>query len=251
MIDPAEILREVVAQESGVPWAELLTVVKALADDAEMNRRMREEWRSMPTRTQQELCRYYAESRTWLMQTYNNHHGALEALAHGEKGTLPAWAERFSGMLPPAACILDYGGGFLKDSWFFVPRGHRVVLGEIEGPVIRIVESFLRRTAVTGVSVLSVRNADPAFGRYDGIVCFEVLEHILEPAALAKKMVASLPSGAPVAMSVSFGAPEHAPYHLSENAPLSDLNVWNAELRNMGLEPVWDDVSSIRLYRKT
>lgn len=245
-----ELLRVIVAREAGIPWPELEEVQRAIGSDAEMNRRMREEFARIPALTQPEVCKYYATSKTWLMQTYGNHHTALISLAKKEKPVLPAWAVEFEKLLPAEGPILDFGGGFMKDSWFFVPRGRSVVLAEIDGPVARIVQSFIQAIDERGISVLPVRDEAPPLGQYAGIVCFETLEHVKNPVALTKKLVATLPPGAPFVMSVSFGAPEHAPYHLAENAYLSQYDNWNDELRSMGLEHVWNDVSSIRLWRK-
>lgn len=252
MTDHAQLLREIVARESGSTWTELEEILRAIAgDDAEMNRRMREEFACIPVLTQPEICRYYATSKTWLMQTYGNGHGALLSLARGEKPALPAWAAEFEKHLPIGASILDFGGGFMKDSWFFIPRGHRVILAEIEGPVVRIVRAFMETIGQKGVAVLPVCDEEPALGRYDGIICFETLEHVKNPVALTRKLVDVLPPGGPFAMSVTFGAPEHAPYHLAENARFGDPGVWSKEIGEMGLEPLWtDERSSMAVWRR-
>lgn len=250
MTDHAQLLKEIMARESGSSWPELEGILRAIANDAEMNRRMKDEFSRIPVLTQPEICKYYADSRTWLMQTYGNGHSALLGLARGENPGLAAWAVEFDKYLPRGASILDFGGGFLKDSWAFVQRGHRVVLAEVEGPVVRIVRAFLQAIQQKSITVVPVRDEQPSLPPYNGIVCFETFEHVKNPVLLARRLAQDLPSGAPFAMSVSFGAPDHAPYHLAENAPLGDPKVWNAELRAMGLEPVWDDTSSIRLWRK-
>lgn len=253
MNDPAGRLKEILARESGVPWPELEAVLRAIGDDAEMNRRMGEEWRAADRRTQASVCAYYASSRTWLMQTYGGGWAALVGLAKGERPGLPMWAEEFVRMLPASGGdVLDYGGGFLKDSWALVPRGHRVVLAEIDGPVSRTVEAFVREAGISGVSVVPVRDESPAMGRHDGAVCFEVLEHVRDPVLLARRVVSSVVVGGPVALSASFGAPEHAPYHIAETARWGDRAAWEAELRSAGLELSWADPdSSIRVWRRS
>lgn len=244
------LLQEIIAKEIGTPWAEFEETLKAITSDQEMNRRMREEWAKIPQLTQEEICKYYATSKTWLAQTYNQGRSGLLALARKDVPFLPAWGQEFLRHLPARSTVLDFGGGFLKDSWFFVPRGHRVVLGEVEGPVTRIVLAYLEAADIRGVSVLPIRDETPTLGKYHGIVCFETLEHVKNPVALTQRLVASLVPGGPFVMSVSFGAPEHAPYHLAENAHLSQYDNWADELKKMGLVPVWSDVSSIRLWRK-
>lgn len=252
MRDPEARLKEILSREAGVPWAELDAVRRAIGDDAEMNRRMREEWRAAETRTQAGICAYYASSMTWLMQTYGGGWAALVGLARGEKPGLAAWAEEFVRMLPgPRATVLDYGGGFLKDSWPLAARGHRVVLAEIDGPVSRTVEAFCGEAGVAGVEVSPVRDENPPMGRHDGAVCFEVLEHVRDPVLLARRIVSSVSVGGPVALSASFGAPEHAPYHVAEAARWADRAAWEAELGTAGLEPSWADPhSTIRVWRR-
>lgn len=252
MDDPEAALRRILARESGVPWPELEAVLRAIGDDAEMNRRMGEEWRSADRGTQASVCAYYASSRTWLMQTYGGGRAALAGLARGERPGLAPWAERFARMLPPSgATILDYGGGFLKDTWALVQRGHRVVLAEVEGPVSRAVEAFIREFEISGVSVVPVRDGDPPLGRHDGAVCFETLEHVVDPVLLMRRLVSSVSPGGPLALSASFGAPEHAPYHMAHNAPLGDPEVWSEELQKAGLAPVWKDHdSSIGVWKR-
>lgn len=251
MNDPASVLQRILSEESGVPWSELEAVAKAITDDAEMNRRMSAEFKSAPRTTEKDVCEYYAKSKTWLMQTYNQGRGSLEALARGDKGPIPEWGRAFTALLPGSgASVLDYGGGFLKDTWFLVPEGVNVWLAEIDGPVARTVRRFAKEMNASRISVLSVSGAVPDLGIHDGATCFECLEHMKDPVSAARKIAAAIRPGGPFAMSVSFGAPEHAPYHLAENAPLSDPALWEGELRKMGLELVWRDKSSIRIWRK-
>jgi len=245
MDDPEAILKDVMARESGWRWEDLeCTLAEISGDDIEMNRRMAEEWRAAPRGTQKEVCDYYATSKTWLMQTYGGR-GALFALARRGRHEVSGWSRFFRGMLPPeGAEILDYGGGFLKDTWFFPLHGVKVVLAEVEGPVTRIVRAFIERIEEPDVSVLPVSGDVPTLGVYDGAVCFEVLDHMVDPVGATRRIVSAIRPGGPFACSVSFGAPEHAPYHIAANIRLADPEVWSAELQRMGLVPVWRDASS-------
>lgn len=251
MTDGEVLLRRILSEESGTPWAELEKISQAIADDAEMNRRMSTEWRSGSRASEKDVCDYYAASKTWLMQTYNQGRGALEALARGGSTPLPEWARAFAALLPANASVLDYGGGFLKDTWPLVLSGVRVTLAEIEGPVSRTVQRFVDACGERRVSVVPVKGPVPDLGIHDGACCFECLEHMKDPVGAARRIAAAVRPGGPVAFSVSFGAPEHAPYHLAENAPFSDPAVWDAELRRMGLQPIWHDKSNIRIWRRT
>lgn len=174
------------------------------------------------------------------MQTYNQGRPGLISLARREKIELPPWAKSFHALLPKVgASILDYGGGFLKDTWFFPLDGAKVTLAEIEGPVSRTVQAFIDAIGEPNVSILSISGDSPDLGMHDGAVCFEVLEHMVDPIGALRKIVSAVRPSGPVALSVSFGAPEHAPYHIAGNSHLGDQGAWKKELDRVGLEKVW------------
>jgi hypothetical protein len=88
-----------------------------------------------------------------------------------------------------------------------------------------------------------VDNETPIIDTYNGIACFETLEHVLHPAALTSHLHKHLRPGGPFAFSVTFGAPEHAPYHVASNAPLGEWKVWAGILQKIGFSPFWEDAS--------
>jgi len=239
-MNPEQLLKDILAKESGADWSELEGILRMISSDSEMNRHMSLEWRSASRKTQESVCRYYAESKTWLMQTYRHGYGGLHALARKDRCELPLWAKAFrSLMMGPGLSILDYGGGFMKDTWFFPSQHVRVALAEIEGPVSRTVQAFIAAIGEPGVSVLPISGDTTDLGIHDGAVCFEVLEHMVDPVGMLRRIVASVRPSGPVALSVSFGAPEHAPYHIADNAYLSNQDTWKKELDRVGLELVW------------
>lgn len=250
--DPERLLREILERESGFLPQDLEETLRAIADDAEMNRRMAREWRARPRRTQKDVSEYYASSKTWLMQTYGQGHGALADLARRKvPENRPPWTVPFMKILLRGATVLDYGGGFLKDSWFLPLLGIKVVLVEIDGPVTRVVRSFLKAIGEDRVEVLPASENVPALGEHGGAICFEVLEHMADPVGSARQIVSSVAPGGPVALSATFGAPEHAPYHIAGNAKFGDPGVWSTELVRMGLEPVWtEEGSNIGVWRR-
>lgn len=252
MTDYDELLKTIIARETSTPWAEYESILAAIKDDSEMNRRMADEWKRIPVLSQEEINKYYATSKTWLMQTYVNGKKALLGLARKDPFIHPPWAKEFLKLLLPqrGAHILDYGGGFLNDSWFLRHLGHWVTLAEIDGPVTEVVKEFLHAIREDDVFVLPVGEGPVQFGRYDGALCFETLEHVKDPVGLAARIVATLPPGGPFLLSVSFGAPAHAPYHLAEHVRFGDPCVWGAELAKMGLERVWGDASNVQLWKK-
>lgn len=217
-------------------WDLLLEVMKS---DAEMNRLMKAEWNEVPRDSEESIRAYYRNSDTWFVNTFNHGAGALLKMANREPVEWQEWHRRFAEAMGVNRSILDYGGGFFNDTWQFVNAGYFVTQAEIEGPVSRFLKSFLDLAKIPNAKVRPVNSQEPLLEYYEGMACFETLEHVLKPVELAKHLATHLKADGPFAMSVSFGAPEHAPYHVASNAPLSDQAIWFKHLEGMGLKNIW------------
>lgn len=222
-----------------------------MQSDADMNKVMREEWHASPRASEEAIREYYRKSDIWFVNTFCHGKGALLNLGNKSASNLLQWHKEFIQILP-GTYVLDYGGGFFNDTWQLIQNGEMVTQAEVEGPVTTFLKAFIEKTSLSSIArVLEVKSAAPIIASYDGITCFETLEHVLDPVGLAKHLVDHLRPGGPFAMSVSFGAPEHAPYHVASNAPLSDPKVWEGHLVSMGLEKVWAAQDSHRtIWRK-
>lgn len=224
-------------------WGHLMELMKV---DADMNRLMKAEWFDKPRQSEEAIRDYYSASNIWFVNTFCHGSGALLKMANRGAGASISerllWHREFTACLTPAGGlrILDYGGGFWNDTWQLAMSGCRVTQAEVKGPVTVFLKNFIEEASLQDyVDVLAVDSETPIVEKYHGITCFETLEHVLKPVELTRHLVEHLESGGPMAMSVSFGAPDHAPYHVSSNAPLSDQGTWFGHLQSMGLSNVW------------
>lgn len=231
---------------TGMTRERWVSLMKTMQSDAEMNLVMKAEWNAAPRDSEAAIRDYYRKSDIWFVNTFCHGVGALLKIANREPVEWQDWHVRFSAGLPEKAAILDYGGGFFNDTWAFVRKGYTVHQAEVSGPVTEFLKAFKEATEIENIGILPVDSERPLVDKYDGICCFETLEHLLTPVPFTQHLVDHLNEEGRIAMSVSFGAPEHAPYHVASNAPLSDVRVWQAHLKEMGLFEVWRAVDSHR-----
>ena len=228
-------------------------LMEEMKSDAKMNLIMREDWGKKPRDSEEAIREYYRTSDIWFVNTFLNGVGALRNLGLGVQGGSHGWLEMFMKLIGPRKrSILDYGGGFFKDTWPLVSFGHHVEVAEVQGPVTSFLKMFIEMAGLEGkIGVVEVNSDTPVIDLYDGIVCFETLEHVLHPEALTEHLHRHLRAGGPFAFSTTFGAPEHAPYHVASNAPLGDWNVWAEILKRVGFSPCWTDPagSSAKIWR--
>lgn len=220
------------------------SVSESFKSDQEMNRVMREEWNSKPRNSDEAIRDYYRESGIWFINTVNHGLGALLALAAGDHAEISAgWAKELVEALGgQGKKVLDYGGGLFKDSWPLAAAGYRVEVAEVFGPVTELLEKFIVTEKLEEkIGVVRVESDTPITSTYDGAVCFETLEHLFHPEKLSSHLHQHLKKGAPFAFSATFGAPEHAPYHVASNAHLGDEREWAKILSGIGFSPHWSD----------
>lgn len=243
------LLQSVIEQETNKPWQYWEELITVTGDDAEMNRRMREEWFSKSRQDPYSVRNYYSESDTWLANTLKYRRCLVNAVTFSPQ-PLESWQIEFV-KYTSGKEILDFGSGCLNDSWKLVTNGYRLSMAEVAGPLTKIAENYVRSVGNTNISVIAVSEEFPIRNTYDGIICLETLEHVKNPQAVLKHLVDHLQSGGPLAMSVSFGDTPHAPYHLAELAPFGATGVWDDYSRSIGLDLVYEHpASSMKIWRK-
>ena len=248
-----EDLTKVALEVTGMTRGQWDLMHESMKSDAAMNQIMKEEWNAKPRDSEEAIREYYRTSNIWFVNTWNHGVGALLSMAAGHRGDLAGWCRKFAEMVGiPGKSVLDYGGGFFKDTWPLATAGYRVDVAEVRGPVTE----FLKRFAVLAglekrLGVVEVDSETPIKGLYSGVVCFETLEHVLRPTELTAHLHDHIVSGGPFAFSATFGAPEHAPYHVASNAPFGDWSVWSSIMKGIGFLPSWEDLSgsSIKIWR--
>lgn len=250
MIMAKEDLIRIALEVTGMTRAKWDALSEEMKSDATMNQIMKREWNARPRDSEEAIREYYRNSDAWFINTFNHGYGALIQIADGVHPSRAPWCEKFIEAIGvPEGKILDYGGGFFKDSWPLTTVGYHVAVAEVRGPVTRFLRSFIAAAGIEKkFSVVEVDSATPIEDLYAGILCFETLEHLLDPESLTAHLYNHLRAGGPFAFSVTFGAPEHAPYHVASNAPLGDGKVWAAILGKIGFSPLWED-QSLKIWR--
>lgn len=230
------------------------SLCESMKSDQEMNRIMREEWHSRPRDSDEAIREYYRDSDIWFINTFLHGAGALIPMAHGDHSDLPSWAKEFVGLLgPPSGKILDFGGGFFKDTWPFISAGYRVDVAEVSGPVTRFLSQYRTLAGLEDViGIVEVDSSQPLKELYDGVTCFETLEHLAHPVELTQHLYEHINPGKPFAFSASFGAPEHAPYHVASNARFGDIRIWGEKLKEIGFLPHWStNQNHLQIWRRS
>lgn len=232
-------------------WDGLREILK---DDAAMNAIMKKEWFEKPRDSEEAIREYYRTSKIWFVNTFNHGWEALIALANRKPEHLSRqpWQRVFTESLTPGDRVLDYGGGFWSDTALFALDGRTVVQGEIRGPTTDFLSEFARVIGMQDqLQVLPVDSSFPLEEIYGGVSCFEVLEHLLHPKDFAVHLGQHLAPKKLIALSVSFSAPEHAPYHVASNEPLGRNDNWSEVMREIGFDRVWQDTDLHRqIWRK-
>lgn len=248
-----EDLIRIALEVTGMTQARWDALFEEMKSDARMNAIMKQDWNARPRDSEEAIREYYRSSNIWFVNTWNHGVGALLAMAAGQRGDLVGWCRKFAETLKaPGGKILDYGGGFFKDTWPLATAGYKVDVAEVRGPVTEFLKRFVVLAHLEDrLGVVEVDSETPVKDTYHGIVCFETLEHVLHPEALTRHLHQHLRPGGLFAFSVMFGAPEHAPYHVASNAPLGDWSVWAAILSKIGFSQCWDDPTgaSARIWR--
>ena len=219
------------------------SLCESMKSDQEMNKIMREDWHSKPRDSDEAIREYYRDSNIWFINTFLHGVGALVALARGDHGDLAPWARKFADTLRcPGGKILDFGGGLFKDSWPFTAFGYKIDVAEVSGPVTTFLKRFIETCKLENrIGIVEVQSETPIVDIYDGAISFETLEHLIHPEQFATHLQAHLKEDGLFAFSATFGAPEHAPYHVASNAPLGNGDVWAGVLTKIGFSHLWSD----------
>jgi SAM-dependent methyltransferase len=202
-----------------------------------------QEWRLMSPSQPAEILEFYANTEGYVWELFA-WHGSAAYNAHRRR--IDTLASRWPSTTHARA--LDYGAGIGTAALELAARGHRVTLAEVRGRTFEVAQARFagRGLAVDLISVTTDAPALPAES-WDVAICFDVLEHVPDPAATARGLVRSVRPDGGLAIVTAFelqGA--MYPQHLPEHAARFGAGRWASLLKDFGAQELGDCV-----YRRT
>lgn len=125
-------------------------------------------------------------------------------------------------LLEPGARVLDYGSGIGTHGMHFLRRGHKVTFVDLPSPHFNFVRWYASREGLDADFAEYDKVADQANGSFDAILCFDVLEHVVdwrEALALFARLLA--PHGK-LFLVVSFREFEDHAIHIASRTGLTE-----------------------------
>jgi 2-polyprenyl-3-methyl-5-hydroxy-6-metoxy-1,4-benzoquinol methylase len=224
---------ELLAEHTGTSQAECIERLRDY-DPAEMA----QEWHAREAGT----LDFYARTGLYLWELIS---------WHGSEAYVPYLRrlENLMARFPPAGHpqALDYGSGVGTTALRLAEQGYRVTLADVPGKTLEFACARLRRAGLD-FDVLEIREDVPQLGRniWDLVVSFDVLEHVVDPAAAARRLVGALRVGGGAAITVTFADEGKHPHHLAPGIERFHGHRWNLWVQSLGMRYLGDD-----LYRKT
>jgi len=151
------------------------------------------------------VTRFYNESKTELFDLANWHsHDAIHyrALMCADIAQERGCRE-----------YLDYGSGIGADALVFASAGCRVTLADVSEPLLAFAKWRCERRGYA-VETVDLKTSRPPRGRFDAVVCFDVLEHIHRPLRTLWGIHQSMCPGALLFMHAPFGPDPDRPMHV-------------------------------------
>jgi SAM-dependent methyltransferase len=201
-----------------------------------------DEWRAKDPSTPEEIRDFYSETDCYLWELlswngsayYRPYLGRLDHLA-------TVW--------PPSKSplALDFGCGVGTAAIRLAELGYSVTVADVPG---RTLEFTRRRLTARGVQFdeLALRDDLPRLERehWDVGICFDVLEHVVDPASTARELVGAVKTGGGLAIVASFNvAGDDFPHHLAAGRAKFGGIRWEAFMGGLALQSLGSQV-----YRK-
>jgi len=174
------------------------------------SREMGEAWRAANPKTAEEIRAFYTSMDFYLWDL---------TLWHATPSYAPyiAAVERMAA-LAPGKRILDYGSGIGTASLLLARDGYQLTIADVPGVTFDYIQHRLRRRGIPFTAVPITRDIPRLPTKFDGIVCFDVLEHVPHPDRIFRHLARHLAPKGIASIVASFDAQgEDAGYHLHEN----------------------------------
>jgi SAM-dependent methyltransferase len=157
--------------------------------------------------------------------------------------------EQLATIWPPSEwpTALDYGSGVGTAAIRLAEIGYGVTLADVPGRTLALAR---RRLSARGIEFgeLAIDDDQSTLPRerWDVVVCFDVIEHLVDPASTARELVRGVKKGGGLAIVASFNAPgEDFPQHLAAGRERFGGIRWEVFLGGLGLQNLGSQV-----YRK-
>jgi len=167
------------------------------------------EWQLRQPQTENEITQFYIETRS-LMYDLASVHGKPET-------SLWQLQKVLESMNGKRIKVLDFGCGIGTFGMLFSKHGFKVTFADFGSEAFEFCKWRCNKQDIEADFIDLLQNE--LTGKYDVILCVDVLERIPEPSKLLNGLLAHLssPGGFPV-VTTDFGLKEHYPLHLDTPA---------------------------------
>lgn len=217
-------MAEEAARYLGLPIARVLELFDGAA------RRFADEWRERGVRAANEsaVTAFYNDSQTELFDLLDWHatdaanHRALVCAdlltKHRKEGGV---APRSSGRNDEHPRVLDYGSGVGTTGIVFAQAGYDVTLADVADPLLSFARWRFERRGLP-VATIDLKRERVPRGSYDGVICFDVLEHIPRPLRVVRRLRGALEPGGLLFLFAPFGEDPLRPMHVVHDDRVMD-----------------------------
>jgi SAM-dependent methyltransferase len=204
-------------------------------------REMADRWNAAPPQNPDEIIAFYQAADLYVWELMAWHAGADR---QRYRAILELVAKDFT---PDAGFkrVLDFGCGVGTDSLFLASRGYTVTLMDVDGPAFRFARHRFGRRGLEATFITSSSAVPQLDGLYDIVICFDVFEHLPDPATAAQNLVRSLRPGGLLVQVAAFHDWGQYPHHLAANIVRFHSAKWYIWLSGLGLRPIDEAI-----YRK-
>lgn len=140
--------------------------------------------------------------------------------------------------LPAKASILDFGSGIGTHGIHFVERGHRVTFVDLPSPHFDYLRWRLQKVGADARLVERSAAAELEARSFDAILCFDVLEHVVDWRETTELLARLLKPGGKLFFVVSFREFEEHAIHIASQTGLDERS-FDALLAGLGLHEVF------------
>lgn len=164
------------------------------------------EWEQMSPQTPDEIIAFYRNAENYIFDLANWHQGGSQKIQNLIEFCQQRKLNR----------ILDYGCGIGEEGIALAEVGFEVTMADVPGKTFDFAKWRVRRRDLR-VQFIDVVDDAPLKEIYDCVFCFEVLEHLWEPAVVVQHIYNHLLKGGFMLVTATFHYSSLYPMHLAKN----------------------------------